>query len=128
MSVVLPGSLPTASGWQLIDFRTLRAQSEPAAGGVATVNLPQVAGDEMWLIDHAVIACDSPDATTFRLYESAPLDIYLLDGSRAGNFDVADWPAGLRVEPSQTLVARWDGATDGARGIITVQYRLLRRA
>ena len=127
MSVILPGALPSAAGWALADYRTLRARTGPAAGGIATVTLEQLAGDQMWLIDHAVVACTSSTPTEVRWYETTPADVGLLDGTARGNFDVADWPNGLQLIPSQSLVVQWTGASDGAVGTVTLQYRLMRR-
>lgn len=128
MAVILPQQLPTASGWSLADFNTIRQRTAPAAGGIAMLDLGQLDGDEMWLVDHAVVACDSTTATEVRWYESSISDLALLDGSARGNFDVADWPVGLQIAPSQTLLVRWTGASDGARGILTVQCRVMRRS
>lgn len=128
MAVILPHSVAAASAWSLSDFVSLQRRSEPAAGGVCTVDFGQLDGDERWLIDHAVIVCDSATPTSLRLYQSSVADQALLDGSAAGNFDVADWPNGLAVEPSQSLVARWTGASAGARGVLTLQARVLRRS
>lgn len=127
MAVQLPIPLPALTGWMLADYRTASARSTPAAGGTATAALPQVPGDELWLLDHAVIACDSTSATTLRLYADSILPDALLDGSSAGNFDVADWPAGLLVPSTRTLLAVWSGASAGAIGTLTAQLRVLRR-
>lgn len=126
--VTLPVSLPSARAWQLADFATARAVSEPATGGQARVLLEQLDSDELWLIDHAVIACSSSAATTLRLFEDIATDLNLLDGSASGNFDVADWPAGLQVQPSRALLAVWSDASDGAVATITLQLRRYRRA
>lgn len=127
MTVILPQALGSASGWALADYATLRRRTEPATGGVAEIDLGQLDPGEMWLVDHAVVACDSANPTELRWYDSAVVDLALLDGTGRGNFDVGDWPAGLQVGPSSSLIARWTGASDGARGIVTLQYRVLRR-
>lgn len=128
MGVILPQQIATASAWVLADFATLRRRTDPAAGGVAMVDLGQLDGNEMWLIDHAVVACDSSTPTELRWYESSVSDLALLDGTSRGNFDVGDWPSGLQAAPSQSLIARWTGASNGARGIVTVQFRVMRRS
>ncbi|WP_154793308.1 hypothetical protein [Occultella kanbiaonis] len=128
MSLILPESRAgTARGWTLADFRTVQGRTTPAVGGACELRLPEVEQDELWLIDHMVAACDSTTPTSVRLYESSVDPLALLDGSSAGNFDVADWPAGLQVRSTQFLIARWDSASDGARGTLTVQLRSLRR-
>ena len=127
MPVELPQAVPSASGWQLADYRRIQAASGPAAGGVAQLELGQLAGEEMWLVDHAVTACTSATPTQVRWYESTVADGALLDGTASGNFDVADWPAGLLVRPSSYVIIRWTGASDGAIGTVALQYRVLRR-
>ena len=126
--VLLPVQIATASSWSLADYGSLRIRTDPAmADGLATVDLGQLDQNEMWLVDHAVVACDSLTGTQLRWYESSVSDLALLDGTSKGNFDVGDWPVGLQVAPSQSLVAQWSGASPGARGIVSIQYRVLRR-
>lgn len=126
--VMLPVAVGgTATSWQLVDYVAPALRTQPAAGGVCSAQLPQLDPDELWLIDHAVIACTGTTATTLRLYADQVGPLYLLDGSDAGSFDVADWPAGLVLRPSTALLAVWSGASDGAIGTITLQARSLRR-
>ena len=126
--VVLPVSVGgSATGWRLVDYVQRYATTDPAAGGLATLELQQLASDELWLIDHAVVTCSSTTETQCRWYLGAPIDVALIDGTAQGNFDVADWPAGLQVGPGQALVAQWAGASAGARGTLTLQGRVLRR-
>jgi hypothetical protein len=126
--VQLPTSQPAAASWQLVDFLNVQQRSDPAAGGQAALDAGQLDPDEMWLIDHMVVSSDSSTRTTLRLYESVVDPLRILDGSSTGNFDVADWPAGLQLRPSSSLVAVWVGASDGARGVITLQGRRMSRA
>lgn len=126
--VLLPTQAAVASSWRPSDYRTIQQRTAAAAGGVATLELEQLDGEAMWLIDHAVVACTSSTATSLRLYAGAVSDLALLDGSAAGNFDVADWPSGLMLQPTTSLVARWDGASDGAIGTLTLQLRVMRRS
>lgn len=128
MAVILPQSIGgTASGWEVADYLTVQRRSEPAVAGLATIELVQLADVEMWLVDHAVVACDSAGPTQLRWYEDRVSDLTLLDGTSKGNFDVADWPAGLQLRPTHALVAQWAGCSDGSRGILTLQARVLRR-
>jgi hypothetical protein len=126
--VTLPTSTSAAAGWQVVDFLRLALRTAPAAGGQASLDAGQLDPEELWLLDHAVIQCDSTSKTTLRLYDSAPEPLRILDGSSAGNFSVADWPNGLQVAPGGSLVAVWVGASAGARGVLTVQGRVLRRS
>lgn len=127
MTVFLPEALPASNGWALADFRDVSGQAVAGPDGVATVEFDQLGSGEMWLVDHAVISCNSTAATQMRLYASVPTDRALLDGSIRGAFDVADWPGGLRVAPVTSLLAQWTGATPGATATITLQVRVMRR-
>jgi hypothetical protein len=128
VTVLLPSSIPSAAGWQLVDWIERTVTTPPASGGVATVQLEQLETDSMWLLDHMVAQSTSATPTRMRLYADAVLPGALLDGSNSGNFDVADWPAGLLVRPSVALVAQWTGCSDGAVGLLTLQGRRLVRA
>ena len=126
--VVLPTSTSAVSRWQLVDFLRISRVTEPAAGGEAWLDVGQLASDELWLIDRIVASCDSESRTTLRLYEAAVDPMRYLSGSSAGNFDEADYPAGLQVAPSESLLAVWTGAADGARGTLAIQGRIWRRS
>lgn len=127
MSVILPTSTLTAAAWQLGDWRELQLRTDAAAGGVATLEAPQVPDSELWLIDRAVVACDSTSATQLRLYVNHVNAQSLRDGTSRGNFDVTEYPQGLLVRGGNSLVAQWTGASDGAVGVLTVQVRVYRR-
>lgn len=128
MGLTLPRQVVgSAGGWRLADYVSITGSSDPAADGVALVELPQLDPNELWLIDHAVVACDSLSATSVRWYADGVDPLRLLDGSAVGNFDVADWPTGLQLRPSSSLLVLWTGASDGAIGTVTVQARSLRR-
>jgi hypothetical protein len=123
----LPAPVGSASGWQLADYVNMAYVSGPAdSTGVATATGRQLDQDELWLIDHMVCFCES-GGTTLRLYSGQVGPGFLLDGSDAGSFNVADWPNGLQLQPTRQLVAVWSGCTVGARGTITLQGRSLRR-
>lgn len=118
----------TASQWALADYVTLQKRSTPAAAdGLCTIVLDQLDDNELWLIDHAVVSCTSSVFTTLRFYAAAVTDLNLLDGSSSGNFDVADWPNGLQLQPTSSLIVQWSGASTGAVGTLTLQARSLRR-
>lgn len=127
--VTLPQPInQAAAGWQLVDFLRHTVRTEPAAGSQAAVDLGQLDPDELWLVDRAVVSCDSTTKTSLRLYETTPDPLRLLSGSDLGNFDEADYPTGLQVAPSTSLVAVWSNASDGARGVLRLQGRVMRRA
>lgn len=125
--VVLPTSQAAAAGWVLVDFLRLTMRTEPAADGYAQLDVGQLDPDELWLLDRGVVQCDSTSPTTLRLYESAADPLRLLDGTPAGNFNVAEWPTSVQIAPSTSLLAVWAGASDGARGVLSLQGRIMRR-
>jgi len=125
--VVLPTALPAAAGWAFSDYVSLTQQSQPATGGTATIELPQLDHDEQWLIDRLVVTCTSTTSTALRLYDSAVTLARLLDTTATGNLNTADYPAGLLVRPSSVLIAQWTNASTGAVGSLTVQARKLVR-
>lgn len=127
MSVIVPVGIPAAAGWQLVDWLSNPWKTLPAAGGLAEVDCGQLDPDEMWLIDHAVVQSTSTTPTAVRLYESYAVREQLLDGSNSGNFDVSDWPAGLVLRPSTSLVVQWSGVSAGATCQVRLQARVMRR-
>jgi hypothetical protein len=128
VSLILPVQVGgSAAGWSLVDFISLNAISDPAVGGLATAQFSQLDSSELWLIDHAVVSCTSTAATAVRWYADSVDPRRLLDGSGSGNFDVADWPAGLQVQSSSSLLVQWTGADAGTVGTVTLQARRLRR-
>jgi len=126
--MTLPYGLPTATGWALSDYITRTVTSSPAgADGLAVATAEQLDPDELWLIDRAVVSCTSVADTALRLYDSQVSAGFLLSGSRTGNFDEADYPTGLQLQPLRQLVAVWTGATPGAVGTINLQARRMLR-
>jgi hypothetical protein len=129
MTVPLPQPLPTTSGWQLIDWLDESFSSAPAgADGVATITLDPLPTDTRWQLTHMVAFCQSTAAPQMRLYLSNLSPGGLRDGTSAGVFDVADWPMGLMVPPSQSLIAVWTGCNAGDVATLTLQANILRRA
>lgn len=124
-----PYPLPMGGGgWVLSDFLRRTITSPPApAGQSAVAQGEQLQADVMWLIDHLVSYSTSTKQTTLRLYSGQVGPGFLLDGTEAGNFNVADWPNGLQLEPASSLVAVWSGSTAGTVGTVVVQGRVMRR-
>lgn len=127
MTVALPFGLPTSTGWAESDRLLIRGTATATAAGLATIEFHQLDDSERWLIEHAVISCTSTTTTALRLYENAPTPGLLLDGSREGNFDVAEWPRGLLVLPGRVLLAQWTGASPGAVATLGLQVLVYRR-
>lgn len=127
MTTQLPTALVPASPWGVYDFRRLTAKSGAASGGVAQAELLQVPQDELWLLERAVVHCTSTATTAARLYLDTVAPTAMLDGSRSGNFDVADNGAPIQVPGGSVLICQWTGADDGAIGTLRVQVTVLKR-
>lgn len=126
-AAALPHSLPTGAGaWTVSEWRRVSIVSQPAAGGIATAAGPQLDLSELWLVDRAVVSCDSSTPTRVRLYEGQVGPGALLSGSASGNFDEADYPTGVLIQSGSQLVAVWSNASDGARGTAVLQVRVMR--
>jgi hypothetical protein len=123
----LPTSSSSAARWALHDYRQRVISSAPAAGDVCQVEFEQVPLDELWLIERTVVQCTSTGATVAHLYQDVVDDLRVLDGTRVGNFDVADNASPLLLPSGSTLLVEWKGADDGAIGTALVQYVVLKR-
>jgi hypothetical protein len=127
MTVPLPYQLPVTSGWALADWLDRTYNGVADATGVALISLPQLPDNERWQLTHMVAGCNSAGTTSMRLYLDTVANGALRDGTRNGNFDVADWPMGLMVPPATSLLARWTGCSSGDAVFLTVQANILRR-
>jgi hypothetical protein len=78
------------------------------------IEFNRVPNTETWLVDRAAISTDSTTATELRAYLDAELPLNLLDGSIAGNLDVADNNAPWRIPRGRKLLLVWTGASAGA--------------
>lgn len=117
-----------ASTWALYDWRSVRQQSAPAAGGLATITGDLIDPAELWLVDRLVITTTSTSSTSFRIYDGSTDPAMLLDVTAAGNLNSADYPEGLLIRPASQWVAQWTGASAGAVGTLTVQATIFRRS
>lgn len=126
MAIGVPTFLPVATSWAVVDW-IAPTWTATAAGGVATIELDQLESYEMWLVDHMVAQCTSTTGTAMRLYADTVSARNLRDGTDTGNFDVSDWPAGLLVRPSSSLIAQWTGCSAGAVATLTLQARIMRQ-
>lgn len=122
--------LPVAFGpsWSLHEFRSDFLTTKPAAGGRARVELRQVPQDERWLVDRVVVLCDSTTPTVAFLYLNDTEDRGVLDGTRVGNFDVADMSQPILLEGGTRLIVQWTGASNGAIGSARLQLRILKQS
>lgn len=129
MTIPLPQPIPSASGWQFSDWRPIKATSGPASSaGVATITLDPVPDTEQWLLDRAIVQCTGVAGPLARVYEGNVNATSLLDGSNTGRFDVAEWPNGLLVRPSTSLVIQWTGCDVGAVATFRAQARVYVRS
>ena len=123
----LPQSSGSATQWALLEFRQKRASSTPAADGTCQLDFGQVEPDELWLVQRVVVSNTSSTPTICYLYETEVSDGRVLDGTRVGNFNVADNNSPIQVQGGETLVVRWLGASAGAVGTARVQLMVLKR-
>lgn len=124
----LPIQLAPAAAWLIQDYRRTVVTSSPAAGGIAQAQLPQVPQDELWLVERIVVRCTSAATTAARLYLDQITDANILDGSRSGNFDVADQGSPIQVPGGSVLLCQWTGADNGAIATLRVQIVVLKQA
>lgn len=127
MTIPVPYALPATSSWGLVDWLDQTYTGLADAGGVALITLPTLPDNERWQLTHMVAGCASTATTSMRLYLDQVSNGALRDGSASGNFDVADWPMGLMIPPSRSLLARWTGCIPGDQAFLTVQANILRR-
>lgn len=124
-------NLPSSNGtsWYVHDYRQSYLTSAPAsAEGVCQVELPQVPQDELWFIERLVVSSDSELRTQARLYLDAIEPARMLDGTRSGNFDVADQASPILIPGASLLLCQWTGATPDARGTLRAQLTILKQA
>jgi hypothetical protein len=128
MTLVLP--IPSGSPisqWAVTDWGTPNAVTPPAAAGRALVNFGTLDTGTQWLVDRAVIVCDSTTDTALRLYADEVSTRNLLSGSDRGNFDEAEYPSGLLIRGGSALLAVWTGCSAGAVATIRLQTRVMRQ-
>lgn len=122
-----PRALPYAQQLVVVDYRRKTTQSGAAADGACTAALDQVPQGETWLVDRMVVQCTSSTETVARVYAGGVRDSAFVDGTIAGNLDVADESQPILVDSGDALVCVWSDASDGAVGTFSVQYRLVQR-
>lgn len=123
---ILPVSSSPASQWQLSDYSSEFLSSDPAAGGLATVEFDQVPDSELWMLERASVFCDSETPTTFAFYLDQVDPARVLDYTNSGNSDVADESQPIQIPAGSILIGQWAGASAGAVGTVRVQYTILR--
>lgn len=111
-----------------VDYRRAAQTSDPAAGGLASVEFDGPETGLLWLIERITVHSSSTSATTCSVYAGQPAPANLADRSWSGNNDIADETSPILLESSQPLVLVWEGASAGARCTASIQYRVAVRA
>jgi hypothetical protein len=84
--------------------------------------------DEIWMVERAVVKCNSTTATAAFFYVNDVDDRNYLDGTRVGNFDVCDNASPLMLRGGDRFLCQWSGASAGAIGWARLQLRILKQA
>lgn len=125
-SFQVPSYNPPGKGWQLVDYKPgLVLTATAGADGTATATAATVDPGFMWSVQRAVVSSTSVAQTSVRLYDSVVGAGNLLSGSNSGNYDEADYPAGLLVDQSRQLVAVWSGCDNNAKCTLRLQVAVL---
>ena len=114
----------TAQALAVLNHAVAELQSDAAAGGLATVTLDPLPAGLVMLVDRLFVACDSAAATTLGVFVGGTDTKNQRDYAPSGNVNVADLTPPIYVGPSQALHLRWEGATDGALAVATIQHRI----
>lgn len=130
----LPYALPFAQQLVVVDYLTRTKTTEPTvvgeeegATGRCEATIEAVPPDQFWLVDRMTVTCTSSTETEARVYRGEERDANLVDGTVAGNLDIADEAQPILVEAGEELRCVWTGASDGAVGTFTVQVRVVER-
>lgn len=120
----LPSQSSATSQWKVWDYRSAQLLSPAAAGGLARCEMTTpVPDNELWFIDRLLVQSNSVARTTAFIYANERV----IDGTSAGNFNVADMSTPHLLKGTELLAAEWVGATAGAIAQLYVQYTVLRR-
>jgi hypothetical protein len=124
--IFVPSFQAPAHSWQLVDWLDASYKVTAGADGVATFTCPQLDDVTRWRITRAVVASTSTASTKLRLYLDAPALSTLRSGSDSGDYDEADYPAGLMIPPTRALVAQWTGGNPGDTCYLNLQAEIMR--
>lgn len=108
-----------------INPQRVRTDSQGAAfdgDGIAQVSFAPVEQDRAWLVWRVAVTTDSAATTEARVYiDRADVDRFV-DGTSAGNLDVADMAAPIVVPGGGRLVVEWTNGTEAAQATANLQY------
>lgn len=118
------GGGPVSRELVTVGFGGDSRQSNPAAAdGICDAVFDTVPTGHMWLVERVNINNTSTVATAAVLYVGAPVPANQVDMSNSGVGDVADEVNPIRVPGGLQLRVRWTGASLGAVGTVSIQYR-----
>jgi hypothetical protein len=129
--MALPPTAAAAGGGASLTVRdyvsTFQVTKPADATGVMTATFDPVPPGLFWLIERITVSTTSATPTTVMVYAGDPSPYTYVDGSAAGNLDVADESSPILVNSATSLTAVWAGASVGAVGTIRIQYQLVSR-
>lgn len=133
--IFLPRAVATQSDGgvrlQVVEMGTFEGVSEAApASGVATVTTEPVDHGWYWRVERLVVSASAgfPDCSVYcASAQPDPPALTLRDYTRYGSRQVAEYPSGLLVLPSTSVIVRWSGLPEGAQGAVSIQYQLVIR-
>lgn len=131
-SLGIPGAarVPARGYGAFVDSdRYSRTVTTPAADatGIIQATFAPVGAGRLWLVERIVVSCTSSSVTAAAFYVDQVAPDALVEGTSAGNFDIADENSPLVVDALSSLIVRWIGASAGATGTCRVQVRELMR-
>lgn len=126
MSFVLPTYTPPAGSWQLVDWLDQSWAATAGDDGTATLTLDALGPAVRWRITRSVVSSTSAASSSVRHYLGSVGVGNLRSGSNSGNYDEADYPAGLMIPPTGVYVTQWTGCTPGATCTLALQAEILR--
>lgn len=127
-SFQVPTYTPPASGWQLVDYKPrviLTAKADST--GTATATGDPVEPGYMWSIQRAVASSTSSAVTSCRIYDGSVSAANLMTGTNSGDYDEADYPAGLLVQGGLSVSGVWTGCNPGDVCTLRLQVAVLQQ-
>lgn len=126
MTFEVPTYTAPSGSWRLVDWLDQSWQATAGGDGTATITLDPLDPAERWRITRSVVSSTSSSSTSVRHYLGSVATGNLRSGSNTGNYDEADYPAGLMIPPTGVYVTVWTGCTPGASCTLALQADILR--
>lgn len=120
------GTPQTPEGFRVLDERRtpLKGIAPAGANGLITATYDPVPAGQLWKVERMTIECTSSTQTIALVYVGQAAPQNLVDGTEAGNLDFGEGVP-ILVPGSLSLIIVWTGASVGAIGTVTAQYRVL---